>query len=36
MNRLDKQLPDLKDRSKNAGTPVVALSCLCFVCLVNR
>lgn len=28
MNRLDKQLPDLNDRSQNAGTPVVALLCL--------
>lgn len=34
MNRLDKQLPDLNDRSQNAGTPVVALLCLCLVCLV--
>lgn len=29
MNWLDKQLPDLNDRSQNAGTPAVALSCLC-------
>lgn len=28
MNRLDKQLPDLNDRSQNAGTPAVALLCL--------
>lgn len=36
MNWLGQQLPDLSDRSQDAGTPAVALLCLSFVCLVYR